>query len=128
MSMNNMVPPTLAAEAQELMRQGRLAEAESAFARLLESSPAHVEALNVLALSALRRGQLPRAVELLERAVQSDPQDAVTRHHLGRALDAAGSTAPALTGRNRWSARKSSMRPWSNTPAPWKTRKKPAAG
>jgi len=79
------------------MRQGRLAEAESAFARLLETSPGHVEALNVLALAALRRGQLPHAVELLERAVQSDPQDALTRHHLGRALDAAGSTAAALS-------------------------------
>jgi len=58
------------------MRQGRFAEAESAFARLLESSPGHVEALNVLALSALGRGQSARAVDLLERAVRSDPQDA----------------------------------------------------
>jgi aspartate beta-hydroxylase len=81
---------SLTAEAQELLRQGRIPEAESAFARVLENSPGHVEALNILALSALRRGQLQRALELLQRAVQSDPEDAVTQHHLGRVFDAAG--------------------------------------
>ncbi len=87
---------SLAAQAQDLLRQGRISEAESAFARVLETSPGHVEALNVLALSAMRRGQPRHALELLQRAVQSDSQDAVSRHHLGRALDAAGDAAAAL--------------------------------
>ncbi len=80
-----------------MLRQGRIPEAESAFARLLESSPDHIEALNVVALAALRRGQLPRALELLQRAAQLDPKDAVTLHHLGRVLDAVGDAAAALS-------------------------------
>ena len=87
---------SLAAQAQDLLRQGRISEAESAFARVLETVPDHVEALNVLAMSAMRRGQPRRALELLQRAVQSDSQDALSRHHLGRALDAAGDAAAAL--------------------------------
>lgn len=87
---------SLAAEAQELLRQGRIPEAESAFARLLEKHPDHLEALNVVALSALRTGNIQRAVGLLERAAQSDPRDPVTQHHLGRALEAAGDPSGAL--------------------------------
>jgi aspartate beta-hydroxylase len=87
---------SLAAEAHELLRQGRIPEAESAFARLLEAFPQHVEALNILALSAMRRGQLRPALDLLERAAQSDPKDAVTQHHRGRVLAAAGDAPGAL--------------------------------
>jgi aspartate beta-hydroxylase len=87
---------SLAAEAQELLRQGRIPEAESAFARLLEKDPDHLEALNVVALSALRTGNTQRAIGLLERAARSDPRDAITQHHLGRALEAAGDLSGAL--------------------------------
>jgi aspartate beta-hydroxylase len=87
---------SLAAKAQELLRQGRLPEAESAFVRLLEESPEHVEALNVLALSALRGGQVQGAIDFLERAAKADPQDALTQHHLGRAFEGAGDFAAAL--------------------------------
>ncbi len=86
---------SLAAEAQELLRQGRIPEAESAFARLLEKAPNHIEALNVLALSALRSGRAQQAVDLLHRAALAAPDDAITRHHLGRALEAAGDLAAA---------------------------------
>jgi aspartate beta-hydroxylase len=86
----------LAAEAQELLRQGRIPEAEAAFSRVLEASPHHVEALNVLALSALRGGRVPQALDLLHRAALADPRDAVTQLHLGRAFDAAGDIAAAL--------------------------------
>src|SRR5450759_4074250 len=87
---------SLAAEAQELLRQGRIPEAESAFARLLEKDPDHLEALNVVALTALRTGNTQRAVGLLERAALTDPRDAITQHHLGRALEAAGDLSGAL--------------------------------
>src|ERR1700730_5062116 len=87
---------SLAAKAQELLRQGRLPEAESGFARLLEESPDYVEGLNILALSALRGGQVQRAIDFLGRATKADPQDAVTQHHLGRAFEGAGDFAAAL--------------------------------
>jgi aspartate beta-hydroxylase len=85
-----------AAKAQELLRQGRIPEAESAFARLLEAAPDHVEALNVMALSALRGGQTRRALDYLRRAAAVDPKDALTQHHLGRALECAGDFPQAL--------------------------------
>lgn len=66
-----------------------MAEAEQAYAKLLEVEPQNVEALNVLALAALRVGSTPRAAELLERAAQAAPQDPTTRHHLGQVYEAA---------------------------------------
>ena len=76
--------------ARQLLESGRIAEAERAYERLLESEPRNVEALNVLALAALRNGALPRSIELLERAKSVAPEDPTTRHHLGRVYDAAG--------------------------------------
>ncbi len=93
MGPKTMVNP--AAEAQELLRQGRIREAESAFARVLETHPDHPDALNALALSALRGGDARRAIELLKRAARTNPVDAVTQHHLGRAYEALGDWAAA---------------------------------
>jgi aspartate beta-hydroxylase len=84
-------------EAQALLRQGRLPEAEAAFARLLDRDPEHAEALTVLGLGALGRGQANRALDFLKRAVAVAPDDAASCHHLARAEDAAGHTAAALT-------------------------------
>jgi aspartate beta-hydroxylase len=84
-------------EAQALLRQGRLPEAEAACARLLERNPLHPEALTVLGLAALGRGQPNRAAELLGRAVAAAPADAAPRHHLARAEEAAGNAHAALS-------------------------------
>jgi aspartate beta-hydroxylase len=84
-------------EAQALLRQGRLPEAEAAFARLLEQMPEHPEALTVLGLAALARGQASRATEFLRRAVAAAPDDAAPHHHLARAEDASGNGEAALT-------------------------------
>jgi len=84
-------------EAQALLRQGRLPEAEAAFARLLDQVPEHPEALTVLGLAALGRGQARRATEFLRRAVAAAPADAAPCHHLARAEEAAGQAEAALT-------------------------------
>jgi len=47
---------TSAAQAQQLLRQGRVTEAEQAFQKILESEPDHIQALNVVALVAFRGG------------------------------------------------------------------------
>lgn len=86
---------TASAIARQLLESGRIAEAERAYAQLLEVEPANVEALNVLALASLRTGRLPRALELLGRAVAAAPQDATTRHHLGRVYEGATDLARA---------------------------------
>jgi len=81
--------PTLRDEARQLLREGRAAEAERAFANVLCSSPNDVEALNVLGLAALREGNLSRSLELLGRAVRLRPELHVARLYLGAALERA---------------------------------------
>lgn len=87
---------TTSAEAQNLLRQGRREEAERAYAEVLQRQPDDVEALNIVAIGALRNGQQRRALELLERARQVNPADPITHHHLARAHEAAGDGAAAL--------------------------------
>jgi aspartate beta-hydroxylase len=87
---------TTIAEARELLRQGRVLEAERLYERALEASPNDVEALNMVALGELRQGRAPKAMRLLHRAVELAPQDALTRHNLARAHEAAGDHASAI--------------------------------
>lgn len=87
---------TSAAEAQQLLRQGRVAEAERAFMEILTVSPDNVEALNVAALIALRNGDVPRSLDLLGRSAKAAPADPVTQHHLGLAHEAAGNLPAAI--------------------------------
>lgn len=82
-------------EAQRLLRQGRIAEAERASRAVLERSPDDVEALNILALAAIRDGETSRAVALLERATRINPSNPVSFHHLGRAQETAGNLPAA---------------------------------
>lgn len=76
-------------QAQLLLREGRVAEAERAFAAILAQKPDQVEALNVMALVALRRGELNAAIELIERARRAEPKNPLTLHNQGRIFDAA---------------------------------------
>lgn len=83
------------------MQQGRFAEAERAYAAVLEQSPENVEALNVLGLGALREGRPERGLELLSRAVAVNPSDAVSQHHLARAHEALGNILAATVAQQR---------------------------
>jgi aspartate beta-hydroxylase len=89
------------ANARRLVEGGELAAAERAYEKILEASPDNVEALNVAALGALRRGQARRAVELLGRATAAAPDDPPTHHHLGRAYQAVGELLPACAAHAR---------------------------
>jgi aspartate beta-hydroxylase len=85
-----------AAQAQQLLRQGRVGEAERAFQEILEADPNHVQALNVVGLMAFRAGEFARARELLERARATKSDDPITQHHLGLILEASGEFAGAV--------------------------------
>jgi aspartate beta-hydroxylase len=80
-----------------LLAQGRAEEAEVACERRINAEPGDLVALNVLALVALRQSRVERAVTLLERGAALAPTDATTLHNLGRAREAAGDSAGALS-------------------------------
>ena len=70
--------------------QGRIADAETAYRRVLDVDAASVEALNFLAMCRLAQQQPVQAVELLERARAAAPHDAETYKSLGVAYRAGG--------------------------------------
>lgn len=81
-----MHPDELAARsraARALAEQGRLAEAEHAFALLLRDAPDDLDALNFLALCAHGRGHADEALRLLEHARTAHAGDPVTLGNLG---------------------------------------------
>jgi aspartyl/asparaginyl beta-hydroxylase (cupin superfamily) len=94
-----------AEQGHSLLKQGRVRDAEAVFRRLLETESNHVEALNVVALAALRDGDIDAALALLKRAAAADASQALTWLHLGRAhaaafeLDAAAQAYEAALGR-----------------------------
>ena len=75
--------------AHRLVREGKLAEAEQAFRRVLESQPDQVEALRFLANAALARGAAGEAIDLLNRAANVDRNDIGVLLELGAAYRAA---------------------------------------
>ncbi|MGH8249111.1 MAG: aspartyl/asparaginyl beta-hydroxylase domain-containing protein [Steroidobacteraceae bacterium] len=83
-------------EAKRLLREGRVADAERLCEAVLERFPDDVEALNIVALAAVRDGKPVRAVAMLERATALDPANAVSFHHLSRAQETAGNLPAAL--------------------------------
>lgn len=109
--------PAVSAElgiAREHVRLGRLAEAEQSFRRVLAQNPDSPEALRFLANAALARGNPAEAVELLNRAADSNREDRGILLELGAAyragerLDAARYVLErvlALSGGNHPAAR-----------------------
>ena len=77
-------------DAHKALQQGRIDEAERMAQQVLARAPRDVEALNVLGLVALRRGDTGLAQRWLERAAEADPKHSSTQHFLGRVHDAAG--------------------------------------
>lgn len=74
--------------ARQLLQAGEWAAAERAFEAVLEQAPGDVEALNFVALAALRAGRVDRAMDLVQEAVRVAPADPVTQFHLGKVLEA----------------------------------------
>jgi aspartate beta-hydroxylase len=78
-----------AAEAQLLLHQGKVAEAERAFAAILDKDPDNIQALNVMSLRALRTSDLKTAQSHIERALRMDANNPLTLYNRGRILEAA---------------------------------------
>src|ERR1044072_311031 len=85
-----------ATDVHTLFQQGQLDAAERAAHDRLRQEPRDMECINVLALIALRRGQLDQAKALLDSSLSIAPTHALTRHYLGRVHDAAGRADAAV--------------------------------
>jgi Flp pilus assembly protein TadD len=72
------------------VRAGKTDKAEAAYRRIIEKSPGCAPALHALGLMVRARGQIARAVQLLERAADAVPDDPAIQCDLGLALKAAG--------------------------------------
>ena len=69
---------------------GRLDAAEAAYRRILAAQPLHAEAMQLLGVVRLQRGDHAGAIEWIERAIGLTPHQAAFHSNLGLALRAAG--------------------------------------
>ena len=77
-------------------RRGDLDAAERGYRAILRRSPKHPDALNLLGLVTLQRGQPREAEQLIRRAIAITPTQAGFHNNLGEALRATGDLAGAL--------------------------------
>jgi predicted O-linked N-acetylglucosamine transferase (SPINDLY family) len=82
-------------------RAGRLQEAEPIYQQILEAEPNHVDALNLLGVLALQRGDTGRAVESITRAIRLDGSQPSFHNNLGNALRSQGALAEAIASYQR---------------------------
>jgi protein O-GlcNAc transferase len=77
-------------------RAGRMAEAESAYRKILAANPDQPDALYLLGLIEARKGRNQQALELLGRAAHFVPNNAEVQHNLGLILHALGRVDDAI--------------------------------
>ena len=77
------------------VRSGRYPEAEAELRRALKAHPAHPDALNLMGVVLLQRGEHGRAVDCMRRAVRVSPESHSLRENLGEALRRAGDVTGA---------------------------------
>lgn len=81
-----MGPPSALADAVELHRAGRLAEAERAYRALLDTDPGNADVLHFLGMLRAQLGDLAEGIGLLQRAIAQRPDVALYHSNLGKAL------------------------------------------
>lgn len=94
-------PSALLQQAVGLHQQGRLADADAAYRRVLDAVPDHPDALRLLGLVALRTGAVRRAAACLERAAAANPASADTWQMRGGVQRQMGDTAAAVAAYRR---------------------------
>jgi predicted O-linked N-acetylglucosamine transferase (SPINDLY family) len=80
---------------------GRLQEAEPVYQQILKADPNHVDALNLLGVLALQRGDSERAIECIAGAIRRDGSQAPFHNNLGNALRSRGQLAAAIDSYQR---------------------------
>src|SRR6185503_19540699 len=74
------------AEGFALHQQGRLAEAQQRYRRVLELQPRHAHALHLSGLIARQTNDPLRAIELIDQALEIEPGNAPAHVNRGNAL------------------------------------------
>jgi tetratricopeptide (TPR) repeat protein len=82
-------------QADRLLRQGALQDAEALYREILDDTPGQPSASQGLGLIALHTGHASAAVELLQMASIGLPEDATVHTHLGLAFATAGDAQSA---------------------------------
>ena len=82
-------------------KAGRLGRAEAHYRKVLEKVPGNPDALHLLGVIALDRGQPDRAIQLIKKAIAVQPNLAQAHSNLGNALLARGRTADAIASYRR---------------------------
>jgi tetratricopeptide (TPR) repeat protein len=88
-------------QALALHQQGRLAEAEKIYRRILEAAPSQFDALHLLGVLKLQTGNNAEAHRLIAAALKVDPRSGDALTNLGLALRAMNRTAEALASFER---------------------------
>ena len=86
----------MAERAVACLQKGEFAAAHELYSQLLTIDPDHPDAINFIAIDALRAGDTRRSVELLRHGVAVNPGDATLHKNLGLAYRASGEPQAAL--------------------------------
>lgn len=84
-------------KATRLHQQGRLADAEKLYKKILAQAPDYAPVFNVLGILAAQQGALPEAIDFFARAVKAVPDDLAPRENLARAWQTMGQFDKAQT-------------------------------
>ncbi len=90
---NNLAMGTLVetfANAVQLHQEGKLAQAEALYRRILDQHPDHAGALHLVGVLAHQQGQDGRAADLIARAIALNPHQATYHSNYGVALRGLG--------------------------------------
>ena len=94
--MNQASIDKLLQQAIESHKNGDLAQADKHYKEILSLNPAHHEALHYSGLVARQQERMQDAIELLQRAIKSDPADAMCLCNLGNLLSEQGELLQAI--------------------------------
>src|SRR5262245_28477625 len=86
----------LVQEGLALHRRGALADAMARYRQVLQSEPAHADALYYLASAHCAQDQFSQGLDLARRAIAANPGDQRAHNLLGRALNRLGRNDEAL--------------------------------
>jgi len=98
-------------QAVSFHRHGQLDRAQAIYEDILRSEPRHFDALHLLGLIAAARGNLRKAVELIDAALRITPGSAVAYNNRGAALEELGEWDAALASYERACGAQRAYRP-----------------